>query len=289
MKRAYAFLKTPHPIGFGWKYVLIPGIIVFLILFILQPFSFDQMDTGARFMKSLAFGTITTAASAINLQTGRFLLPRLFDEDRWTIGFELVFELYDILLIGFWNSLFLFLAYPVNQPFLELLFRIEYNTLIIGIIPAVALVSIKNHESLKSQLKNIKALNKQLSTGETTSSADRQISLVAENGKLAMQLLPSEIVYLKSEGNYVDVFTVNDQHNVSKHLLRNRLKNVLILLPNNTFFQCHKSYIINRSKIIKVDGNARNLKLHLRNSDEPIPVSRGKSQELLSFIQSYQP
>jgi DNA-binding LytR/AlgR family response regulator len=38
--------------------------------------------------------------------------------------------------------------------------------------------------------------------------------------------------------------------------------------------RCHRSYIINESKIVSVRGNAQGLKLSLSNVEEEVPVSR---------------
>lgn len=50
----------------------------------------------------------------------------------------------------------------------------------------------------------------------------------------------SEIKWIKSEGNYLNIFCIN-----SKYLIRLSLKEFLNILPEDTFIQVHRSYIVN--------------------------------------------
>jgi len=105
-------------------------------------------------------------------------------------------------------------------------------------------------------------------------------SITAENGQLALQLKSDEILWAQSDGNYLEIFYLEGGQNVKKELIRNRLKNLAEQLPNETFFHCHKSYLINLNHIQKVQGNARNFEVVLRHGNISIPVARSKSSEL---------
>lgn len=50
----------------------------------------------------------------------------------------------------------------------------------------------------------------------------------------------SDIKWIKSEGNYLDIFCIS-----SKYLVRLSLKEFLSNLPEDTFIQIHRSYIVN--------------------------------------------
>ncbi len=276
----------PHPVGARWKYAFLLGIIVFFILFGLAPFSFSDLDIIARLWKALAFGFITTLSMGLNLKLCQNLFPSIFNEDKWTIGHELLFNLYDIFLIGFWNTLFLKMAGYLPHPFLNIFWRIEWNTYLISIIPVLVLVIIKNGETLKKQLKRSETINDQLISTVKKQDISHPITFFSENNKPELQLLGQEIIFIKSEGNYVEIFFQDDSGKEIKHLLRNRMKNIRSILPDTSFFQCHKSYIVNTQRIIKVEGNARDLRLTMRGSTLQIPVSRGRAEALVQFFKS---
>ena len=107
----------------------------------------------------------------------------------------------------------------------------------------------------------------------------------SDNDDIALQLKFEDLMFIKSEGNYIEV---HYQHNakIAKKVIRQRIKNVENSLPKEHFFRCHNRYIVNKNYITSINGNARGLSLELRNSDETINVSRTKIKALESFLVS---
>lgn len=96
------------------------------------------------------------------------------------------------------------------------------------------------------------------------------------DGKLVF-LESSEILYVESDGNYSTLFLVDNQ----KIVLTKKLKEVNEMLPSDTFFRIHNSYIINLNKIkefLKTDGYV------VLESNHKIPVSRQKKSDFLDLI-----
>ena len=96
------------------------------------------------------------------------------------------------------------------------------------------------------------------------------------DGKLVF-LNSDEILYAESDGNYSTIFLKDGQ----KILLTKKLKEVNALLPENSFFRIHNSYIINLNKIkefLKTDGYV------ILESNHKIPVSRQKKSDFLDML-----
>ncbi|MEM6697307.1 MAG: LytTR family transcriptional regulator DNA-binding domain-containing protein, partial [Bacteroidota bacterium] len=90
----------------------------------------------------------------------------------------------------------------------------------------------------------------------------------------------------KSSSNYIEVIYFQDAE-FQKQLIRNTISNIAKQLQDqDAFYRCHKSYIINLSKIQNVSGNARGLKIHFAQLDEPIPVSRKNHETLKKLLAS---
>lgn len=280
-------LTRPHPVGANWMYPILLGAIVFFILFGLAPFGFRDLGVSDRLFKSLAFGVITVFSVMLNLQMCKRLLPRIFNDESWTIGYEIIYSFFDLVMIGFWNTCFLVVFELSDFPFMVLLPKIILNTITIGIIPVLVLVFVKNGQSLKAQLLLAKQLNEQLESALGNQGKQQQITFFSENQKPEIRLFADEILYLRSEGNYLEVFYLLKEEKEKRQVIRNRMKTIMRLLPEDIFFQCHKSYIVNTAKIVEMNGNSRNLKIILRGTDTQIPVSRSKSLELLSFLKSH--
>lgn len=96
------------------------------------------------------------------------------------------------------------------------------------------------------------------------------------DGKLIF-LESDEILYAESDGNYSTIFLTDGQ----KIVLTNKLKEVNELLPSDSFFRIHNSYIINLNKIkefLKTDGYV------VLKSNHKIPVSRQKKSDFLDLL-----
>ncbi len=96
------------------------------------------------------------------------------------------------------------------------------------------------------------------------------------DGKLLF-LEADEILYAESDGNYSTLYLVDGQ----KILLTKKLKEVNEILPADTFFRIHNSYIINLNKIkefLKTDGYV------VLKSNHKIPVSRQKKSDFLDLL-----
>lgn len=111
------------------------------------------------------------------------------------------------------------------------------------------------------------------------------VVLKSETGKDEIEITPSEILFLMSSHNYVEVHWQHDEK-PNKQLIRNNLKTFEKLLePFPSIFRCHRSYIVNINKVQKVKGNAQGYKLYIENQTEPVPVSRSYLKKLNEILQ----
>ncbi|TXI82629.1 MAG: response regulator transcription factor [Crocinitomicaceae bacterium] len=87
--------------------------------------------------------------------------------------------------------------------------------------------------------------------------------LVFKDGYTDVKLSYDELLYIKSDGNYIDVFTTN-----GKHTLRRSLESFHAELDKKLFQQIHRSIIVNTSKITEKKSNA------LFINEIELPISR---------------
>ena len=93
--------------------------------------------------------------------------------------------------------------------------------------------------------------------------------LFVKNGTQHEKILISEIDYLEAKGNYLEIHL--QSRSVMTYL---SLKKVLDMLPPGQFLKIHKSYIINISKVTRVENH----QLWLYN--KPIPISRSLKEDV---------
>jgi two-component system LytT family response regulator len=139
-------------------------------------------------------------------------------------------------------------------------------------------------DDLRDTIVKIKKFNSRNFTAEkleqillnfNSSSINKKITLNTD-GKLIF-LDSDEILYAESDGNYSTIFLTDGD----KIVLTKKLKEVNALLPDDSFFRIHNSYIINLNKIkefLKTDGYV------VLKSNHKIPVSRQKKSDFLDLL-----
>jgi two-component system LytT family response regulator len=104
--------------------------------------------------------------------------------------------------------------------------------------------------------------------------------IAVPSGNSLILLKISDIIYLKGEGAYSEVYMRDN----SKHMVSRNLKNFEeILLKDKRFLRTHKSYLVNFDEVVmynKSDGGWLDMK-----NGASIPVSSEKSNLILERIQ----
>ncbi|MBK7870446.1 MAG: response regulator transcription factor [Saprospiraceae bacterium] len=121
----------------------------------------------------------------------------------------------------------------------------------------------KTHE-----LFNLK--NKTLSE-QTAQSTEKQDFVFIKSGSIQHKIGIADILFLQSEGNYVNFHL----HNNKKILARMTIPEALALLPAQDFIRVHKSYIVAFQHIEWVDRHQLKIGQHL------IPISKTYSEDLM--------
>ncbi len=98
---------------------------------------------------------------------------------------------------------------------------------------------------------------------QESTSAQSDSSIYIKDSYLKIKLSTSQIDYVQSDGNYINIYAGD-----KKHLVRGKLTDFLSELPETDFFQVHQRYVINKNKIDTI-GNGY---VFIRGNE--IPVSR---------------
>lgn len=287
-------LHKPHPFIFNVVSILLPGFIAFLLILVFAPFGFSVLEFTNLVILSVMFGLISSFGVLMVIVLLKWLAPAFMHEESWTVGNELILIITVVAGICLLNFSVILVLGLSETPVPELFRLVVLYTLGISIVPVGVLVLFEQLMHQRKKLQQAQNLTKQLrkrSTSQTEteshlrpSETSETITFEAENGNVELQLQPEEILFLNSDGNYVEIHYQQGEDKTQKKLIRNRLKNFIPVLPKTSFFRCHKSYIVNKMHIILVQGNARNLELILRGINQRIPVSRSKSEALSEFL-----
>ena len=100
-----------------------------------------------------------------------------------------------------------------------------------------------------------------------------------------MSVNSDELVWLKSEGNYVEI-ALKKGTVLRKQLIRNTLHSVEATCSSQKFVRIHRSYIVNLDFARKLVLDGSNYELMLKDIDLKLPVSRTLARELKQMIES---
>lgn len=101
----------------------------------------------------------------------------------------------------------------------------------------------------------------------------------------SLELDSKDLLYVESNGNYIRVNYQKAGKNV-QCLLRATMKQaeeVTAVCP--LVLKCHRAFLVNVRKVVKVNGNSQGHRLLLEGCPEEIPVSRGYSKQVKELIE----
>ena len=99
------------------------------------------------------------------------------------------------------------------------------------------------------------------------------MTFISENAKHKLQVKPSNLLYVKSVDNYVEIYFLSDSQ-VKCELMRTSLKKIEQQFSKIHFLnRCHRSYIVNVQKVNQIQSSGRQMQLDLGQSIL-IPVSQ---------------
>ncbi|WP_422104175.1 LytR/AlgR family response regulator transcription factor [Winogradskyella sp.] len=84
----------------------------------------------------------------------------------------------------------------------------------------------------------------------TLNSGKTEEGLFLRSNKKLIQVKRDDILFIEATGNYVKVVTNSNEVQV-----REKISDILTILPENEFFQVHKSFIIAKKHITEIEGN----------------------------------
>lgn len=140
-------------------------------------------------------------------------------------------------------------------------------------------VALNNFNSAQAASEKKKVIEQKsdsapIPTSSTEVSVGNDQTIYLKVDKIFYKIKLSEIFYVKSDSNYVEVFLEN-----KKHLVRSTLKNFIELLPTEMFIQVHRSYIVNINEIESIgDGEVR------LTGDRSAPLSANYKEEVLNRV-----
>jgi hypothetical protein len=250
------------------------GIAISIFLFILffQPFTTEKFEFENKLLFLSGFGIIVLIFLIVSQALFQLTLSRK-EED--SSSNSVYVPLYYFFQIAATTLAFVFYIRFVGQV------SITFNTVVRVVFICLSL-PIATHLKFRMnsyQLRLKKLLIETHSMQEklkqfSESYSNKHIEIVSDNESDNFRIQVSEIVYVKSADNYVEI-SYHDEGIVKKKMVRNTLRNVEQQLSEfNNFIRTHRTSIVNIQYIDKLNKNFNSYWLSLDKTKETIPVSR---------------
>lgn len=131
--------------------------------------------------------------------------------------------------------------------------------------------------SIEMALANAVTNHIQSNENETNEDFFLKDCLFIKKDNIFIKVKLEEIKYLKSEGNYLTLFLGTNE----KHLIRSSFINIIEYLPENLFFQTHKSFMVNLKFLDQFSYT------NVIIEGEEIPLSKSKRDLLFSKMNTF--
>lgn len=263
---------APRPVLKSLIVAVLTGVFITLFLLYFEPFNFHLNTDGKKWFHMLFFGSITTFVLLFFLYVFPLLLPNLFSDKNWNLGYQMIFFMLVLIVIAIFNNLYS--SYVNSIPFgWDSYWLILSRTTVLGVFPIALIIFCDYHLKLKSHLNlanNIQKNKKEFlkDSKETT----HQISTDLKNETFSFS--EYDFNYAIADGNYTVIY-FSDKNTLKKVTYRVTLSTFETQLKKaSSLIRCHRSYMVNLKKVKNMSGNAQGLRLELINQSETIPVSR---------------
>ncbi len=233
------------------------------------------------------YGLIAFVSVLFSLKVLPALLPQVFETSRWNILKNVLLMGYILLLISFLNWLYALYKYttlslPIDISKIPTGFLENVGmTFAVGVFPILIVNYILEKKFYFQNEKLAKKVSDAIGHVSDLSGDHINFEIPLDKGKL-VNISSKDLILVKAEGgNYVTIYW-QAKNELKSQLWRNTLKRLLSIIDSDpNILQCHKSYLINKSYIQEVTGNARTLTLQLQQIGFDIPVSRSFPREMV--------
>jgi tetratricopeptide (TPR) repeat protein len=272
----------------AWSVLFSIYTIVYSI--IIQPFGLAILGWTEKWLVIAVNGAICFAV--INLS---YILLR-----PWNDFFRKHASMLKNLLLSFEIVVILSVAYFIylgiqglNDFSLAFYTEVLLHVFIIALLPVLLLVIFSERityaENLKDLPLEVAAQHQQQDLQvqpevQEVDLGEKQITIITDNVSETIKLFEKQIICFEANDNYTAVYyLLNDK--LKKELFRITLKKIEEqLFDYKKIIRCHKSFIINITHLERISGNAQGFRMHLKNLEFEVPVSRSFPRQVIDSL-----
>ena len=118
----------------------------------------------------------------------------------------------------------------------------------------------------------------------------QKITLFDNSGTLKLSVSPDNLYYIESDDNYIKVWYTDSKGDLTKYMMRCRLKTVEDSFKGTGLVRCNRKYIVNINKVSLLHKENEGYVLDLCNAEIPsLPVTKTYLDTVLGYFTEQQP
>ena len=286
------FFNQPYPCDYDFEKIVKAsagcGLFIFLFLYIFDPF--DKQNEILPYIDIIilvGYGLITFFILFFAGLIFISFIPSVFNDDNWKVKNEIIASTLILILIGLANAFYNGMI-EIGSLSLKLFLDFQLYTFGIGIFPTFFFVIMEQHWLLKKNFREAQQINAKLQGRHTAYQndvrAEDSIVLTSDNKKEELRINPANLLFVKSVGNYIEVYYKNKDKTDSQ-ILRSSLKRIEDLIVDHKYIcRSHRAYLVNLKNITNVSGNSQGYQLQFEATDKYVPVSRNYLRHVRNLV-----
>ena len=271
MTKIFNFLRKSYPFNDdlrqNTKLIFLISLVLFLLLFLFQPFDIMVLTKQEKYFLIGGLIVVTFMALSINL----LLIPSVLSQwglfKNWNVLKEILWNIWIMFTIS--TGYFIYFGMTGSFAFS---FFVLIKILIISAIPISIFIPYNRNRLLRSHLQSALKLNRYLE--KKTNPRPEIVHLKSDYEKDNLSVDVNTLLYIRSASNYIEVYW-EDKDEARFQMIRCTLKYAEEAFRNYPYiFRCHRTYIVNINKIIKVEGSSQGYILYVGSASHKVMVSR---------------
>ncbi len=243
---------------------------MFLLFF--QPFTTDKLEFENELLFLSGLGIIVLIILIISQVLFQRTLLRKEEDNN---GNSVYLSLYYFFQIAVTSLAFVFYIRFLGQVSITFYSVVRVVFICLSLPVAINLKFRMNsyQERLKKHILETRLMQNKIKQF-SESYSNKHIEIASDNESDNFRIQVSDIVYVKSADNYVEI-GYQEEEVVKKKMVRNTLRNIEKQLSEfNKFLRTHRTSLVNIQYIDKLNKNINSYWLSLDKTKETIPVSR---------------
>ncbi len=256
-------------------------VLLFIVIF--KPFNSNTWIKGMSKDRFVIYSILMVTIGLGVLTVSRIVMFLLRNKIKVFYWNYLIWLFGEIIFISLFCTLFAWLIHPRQVDFFAIFpYTFAYSSSIL-LLPYIISWLYFELKDKKRALESEKSLR--LQNGDKTSAPNTDlINFTDEKGVLKLSVSIDNLFYIAAADNYVNVCYINKEK-VGSFILRNSLKNIEETYTNANLVRCHRSYIVNRTKVKVMRRDKDGLYIELDSKSIPdIPISKTYAKQVIDLF-----